>query len=311
VRQAATYSGPWRLGRRAAIVVLIAGIALWLADASLRPKDPACPWSAALAHRWAAWELNALTWFYDARVHIVERDAAAGQVQVESPWGRFWAPEAGSDTDGRKLVAYLIAEHVWMSRRSAEEQVRPGETVIDCGAHVGTFTRMALNRGARRVLAVEANPANQECLRRNFRAEMASGKVVLLPYAAWDAEMQLTFRLAGGNSGSGSAVLGVGDDTIRVPARPLDAMLAEAGAGKVDYLKMDIEGAERNALRGAMQTLRRDRPRVMLESYHLPDDPAVLPALLRQAWSGYAERCGACRADARDGALKPYVLYFH
>ena len=46
---------------------------------------------------------------------------------------------------------------------------------------------------------------------------------------------------------------------------------------------MDIEGAERQALRGALATLRRDRPRLMIDSYHRPDDLAVLPPLIRTA----------------------------
>ena len=54
-------------------------------------------------------------------------------------------------------------------------------------------------------------------------------------------------------------------------------MLRAVGVAKVDFIKMDIEGAERDALKGAAQTLKTYKPRLMLDMYHRPDDAVVLP----------------------------------
>jgi hypothetical protein len=50
---------------------------------------------------------------------------------------------------------------------------------------------------------------------------------------------------------------------------------------------MDIEGAERSALRGGRETLSRLGPRLVLCIYHRPDDPVALPQLVREARPGY------------------------
>ena len=75
---------------------------------------------------------------------------------------------------------------------------------------------------------------------------------------------------------------------------------------RVDFIKMDIEGAEREALRGASRTLARDFPRLMLDSYHRLDDMQVLPAIIRQANPHYSIHCGPC-----EETLTPHVTYYH
>ncbi len=107
----------------------------------------------------------------------------------------------------------------------------------------------------------------------------------------------------------GSAVVSAGSRKIEVAAVTLDEILPQLGLSRIDYLKMDIEGAERHALTGAMKTLSRDRPRLMLESYHLPDDPVVLPAILTRAHSGYTAECGPCEMGPSQ-MWRPHVIYY-
>ena len=56
---------------------------------------------------------------------------------------------------------------------SGEVAIRPGDTVVDCGAHVGLFTKLALKQGADRVVAIEPDPANVACLESNLGPEIA------------------------------------------------------------------------------------------------------------------------------------------
>ncbi len=82
----------------------------------------------------------------------------------------------------------------------------------------------------------------------------------------------------------------------------------ELGLPRVDYIKMDIEGSEREALKGAQGTLRKYRPRLMIDAYHRPDDPRVLPAIIRQAHSDYASFCGPCELAGQ--RLVPHTIFF-
>jgi FkbM family methyltransferase len=60
----------------------------------------------------------------------------------------------------------------------------------------------------------------------------------------------------------------------------IDAMVMRGDLDRVDFIKLDVEGAELEVLRGATYTLRAQRPRLALATYHRPDDLAVFPAFV-------------------------------
>jgi FkbM family methyltransferase len=241
---------------------------------------------------------------------VIERDEKLGLVRVAAGGRTFWAQEKGDGMPATRLIPYLEGEQRWMHERNPEESVRPGDTVVDCGAHIGIFTMHALERGAGRVVAIEPDATNLECLRRNLADGIASGRVIVVPKAVWNEETTLKFTVSDSSSARHSAIIHTGTKVVDVPATTLDAIMREHGIERVDYLKLDIEGAERQALEGGMGTLTRHRPRVLLESYHLPDDPVVLPRLLRSAYPGYREICGPCEWSNINSQWTPHVLYF-
>lgn len=276
--------------------------------------DEPCPWGTLARFPWTTSRLTALQAQYEASIRPLESDAALGIQRFASPTRPFWIKQDGRMMNGKSLLAYVLAEEDWIREQAAQYHVRPGDVVVDVGAHVGTFGDDALRRGASRVIMVEPDPVNVECIRRNFRDEIASGRVNVVPEGAWSGPGSLEFNIGVANSGTGSLTIAEpGARKIQVKVRPLDEMLRELGASKVDFIKMDIEGAEREALKGAMHTLRTSRPRLMLDSYHLPDDAVVLPALVAGAGAGYREFCAVCSTarDAADSRIIPYAIFFH
>ena len=168
---------------------------------------------------------------------------------------------------------------------SGGAQVRAGDTVVDGGAHVGTFVRYALQRGAARVIAVEPEPLNLVCLEANLAAEIASGRVRVFRGGIWDRKDSLTLSDSQENSAGHSFVREVaGSQKVAgIPLVPLDEIVDDLGLDRVDFIKMDIEGAERRALAGARRTLARFQPRLAISSYHLHDDPEAIPQVVREA----------------------------
>jgi FkbM family methyltransferase len=243
-----------------------------------------------------------------SEVRVIARDERWGLIRVSTPDRPFWIQAGGEHLDGERLAAYLLAEHRWMSSENPSVQVKPGDIVLDCGAHAGFFTDKALRLGAAKVVAVEIDPANLECLRRNFPEEIAMGRVVVHPKGVWSREGSMPFHVGLSNSGMGSLVMASGPSTIPVPLTRIDTVVRELDLPGVNYIKMDIEGAEREALAGAQETLRRFRPALMMDFYHLPDDPEVLPRLVRNAHRDYRETCGPCERTATD--FRPHVVYF-
>jgi FkbM family methyltransferase len=232
-------------------------------------------------------------------------------IQQFSTGGRdFWIKRQGNSKDGKELLTYLLSEHAWMAESNGANHVRNGDIVIDCGAHVGVFTNMALLRGASKVVAIEPDPVNLECLRRNFRQEISDGRVIVVPKGVWSREKIITLYESNSNSGSNTMIGARSEQKagkIEVPVTTLDKIVEELHLPRVDFIKMDIEGAEREALRGAAGTLARDFPRLMLDSYHLPDDMQVLPVVIHAANPRYSMTCGQCE----EGSFTPHVTYYH
>ena len=161
--------------------------------------------------------------------------------------------------------------------------VRSGDVVLDCGANVGVFVREALDAGARLVIASEPSPENLACLQRNFRNEVAGGRVIVCDRGLWHEDTVLSLGLSESPAGDSF----IQDNHPRTPGPKLrvttiDNLVSELKLDRLDFIKMDIEGAERNALNGAAKTLSACRPRLAISAYHLSDDPIVLTRIVNE-----------------------------
>jgi FkbM family methyltransferase len=223
----------------------------------------------------------------------------------DTPDGKYWIPK-GSEF----VLPFNLAEQ-WRNIYGWNGHgVQAGDVVLDCGANVGVFTRAALKAGAKLVVAIEPAPENIECLRRNFAEEEKAGRVIIYPKGVWDKDDFLEMHIDPTNSAADSFVINKEGwaQVEKVPLTTIDKLVSELKIDRVTFIKMDIEGAEPNALTGAKETLKKDHPRMALSAYHQPDHPKRLPELVQQAWSGYKMDCGPC-AEIRFG-VRPDVLYF-
>ncbi len=267
-----------------------------------------CPWSRTISITADGARFTELASASAKALRRVSYDQRLDVEQIASPERSFWIRRTGRDMSGQQLLGYLLAEHRWMIERTEAKSVRAGDIVLDCGAHIGVFTHTALKRGAAKVVAFEPEPVNRECLLRNFAAEIGSGRVVVIEKGVWSGDTRLELNLGVQNSGAASVVGNEGGGAVRVDVTTIDRIVSELRLPRVDFIKMDIEGAEREALAGAMQTLKKHRPRLMLDSYHRPDDMAVLPSIIRRAHPDYAMLCGPC--EMQRGALVPHVTFY-
>lgn len=227
---------------------------------------------------------------------------------ISYPSNSFWIRRHGERMGGEATLAYLLAEQEWIDDHIAEPVIEEGDYVIDCGAHVGVFTRKALDAGAQVVVAVEPDPTQLECLRRNFADEIGEDRVFVVPKAVWSEAGEMELSSGVGNSGESSLVMDEGGEKVRVAVTTIDAIVSELQLPQVDFVKLDIEGAEREALKGAVDTIRRFRPTILMDAYHRVDDMRVVPTLLADISPGYGVRLGPC--ELRGGSTTVLVPHF-
>ena len=259
----------------------------WLISQKLLGRAQACAWKQLLnVYPDSEW-LEGRQKYYESQFQILEHDAALDIDAVRTPKRTFWTRTRGERWNGKQLVAYLLAEQEVVAQPNDRNLVQPGEIVLDCGAHVGTFTHFALERGAAKVVAVEPDPVNLECLRRNFRKEIAAGKVIVAPVGVWSSEGTFKLSLGRGNFGMNSLVIDRGGESIDVRTTTIDKLLTELGVGRVDFIKMDIEGAEPDAIRGGRETIARNGPILTVCSYHQQDHLWTIPLMIHEIRPDY------------------------
>ena len=228
----------------------------------------------------------------------------------ETPYGKYW------DLRSHTVISVLSEQAREIYTNRPNQTLRPGDIVFDCGASVGVFTRKALRLGAKKVIAVEPAPESLECLRRNFESEIRDGTVVIVPKGVYDHEGELSFLDMKQNP-MGSRFISNPDSRLapsltRLPITTIDKLVEELALPHVDFIKMDIEGSERYALKGAERTLKRFRPRMAICTYHLRDDPDVIPMIVESIGAGYRMQCGACSINSvGQGGFQPAVMFFN
>ena len=158
----------------------------------------------------------------------------------------------------------------------------------DLGAYNGDTARELINYAPalKEIYAFEPD-------RRNFRklSEYAATeeRFKVLPYnlAAWDKEEILTFGAEGNrNSGVGQTLVnGKTAKFTEVNASSLDAVVD--GKDKIDYIKFDVEGAEKEALVGCYETIGRHLPALLVSVYHRSEDIFALPLQINEKFPDY------------------------
>ena len=236
-------------------------------------------------------------------LRMLEQDAQGFQ-HWETSQGQFWVPGSSADA-----IQYDLSEQGRDIYGTGETGVHAGDVVLDAGANVGVFTRKALAAGAKLVVAIEPAPENLECLRRNFAAEIAQHRVIVYPKGIWDKDDVLKLAIDTKDSARDSFVRPVENAAyVEVPLTTVDKLAHELNLPRVDFIKMDIEGAEQKAIAGARETIVRYQPRMALCIYHMVDDPVKIPRLVKDTFAGYRTKTTCLCAPDR---VQPEVAFFY
>jgi FkbM family methyltransferase len=182
--------------------------------------------------------------------------------------------------------SYLMRQY-YFERDGMVVQPSAGDYVIDAGACFGdTALGFAAAAGPEgRVYAFDIMPLHIEVIRANLQSNpVLAPRIEVVEAALADRDdVPLYIHGEGPSASAGSA-----PSPQPVKVTTIDKHVAERRIPRIDFIKMDIEGAELPALQGAAETLRRWRPRLAISLYHRQEDIFTIPLYLKSLELDYA-----------------------
>jgi FkbM family methyltransferase len=158
--------------------------------------------------------------------------------------------------------------------------VKANDVVIDAGAWIGDFSAYAASKGAV-AYAFEPVQKTYEWLLKT--ADLNAPNIYPIHKGLSCRDGELNISIQENNSGGNSIVSERDHIGEQIAITTLDNFVKTNNLTKVDFIKADIEGAERDMLCGATNVLKTFAPKLAICTYHLPDDPEVLEKIILEA----------------------------
>lgn len=153
--------------------------------------------------------------------------------------------------------------------------VKPGDTVLDFGAHIGLFAAMASKAvGANgKVYAFEPSPSTNELLKKTVVINNASSIITTFQKAIGGTVGKTTF-FVGEQADNANSLVNYKEDRpfrgIDIEVTTIDTFVKEQQLQKIDFIKIDVEGVEYDAMRGAVETFKKFKPKAILAIHPEP-----------------------------------------
>jgi FkbM family methyltransferase len=183
-------------------------------------------------------------------------------------------------------------DHIFMHQQHRYKNIvvpEKGDVVLDCGACYGDsclyFANLVGEEG--KVFSFEFIPDHIEVFKKNLDLNPSLQRIAdLVEYPLWEKKGQ---RVYFKYNGPGSRVEPTEFDGYEcvTETQTIDDFYKERELSKVDFIKMDIEGAELYALKGGEDVIRKHKPKLAIASYHSLDDFVNIPLWINSLGLGY------------------------
>jgi FkbM family methyltransferase len=184
--------------------------------------------------------------------------------------------------DCMSLVWYLQREQYFFDEDGVRIQPEENDCVIDAGACLGDASVVFAKAVGPQGEVYALDPAEDHLEVVKFNASQNDDCFIrALPYGLSDREV----NCAPARLGSYSPGFNAGN--ARVPLRSLDSLVAKGEVPAFNFLKMDIEGSELAALKGAAASIRKFRPKLAISLYHKPNDIFEIPFFILENFRLY------------------------
>jgi FkbM family methyltransferase len=164
--------------------------------------------------------------------------------------------------------------------------IKQGDLVFDVGAWYGDFAALAAVEFGAVVYAFEPDNKNYDMLQKTIDLNAGMrGEIIPVKVGVGANKSKAFINLYNQNWRGGADISEKHGQACDITT--IDDFVHENNVQKVDFIKADIEGFEREMLKGATATLRTFAPKISICTYHLPDDPQILRDLIQKANPAY------------------------
>lgn len=191
-------------------------------------------------------------------------------------------------TPGGTLNTFVLQQYRCRTDDGAIE-AQSGDIVIDAGGCYGDTALYFAHKtgGEGRVYSFEFLPENISIFERNMALNPSlADRITLVRAPLWSTTGQALF-VEGEGPGTRVSQQAEAPQSRSVETLSIDDLVHRESIRRVDFIKMDIEGAELDSLKGAETTLKACRPRLAISVYHRLSDFWTIPQYLDQLDLGY------------------------
>ena len=184
-----------------------------------------------------------------------------GVAQIRN--ARFWLPNFPADVIQRLM---FFSNDYWdrQGLDIIDKYLVDDAVIVDVGANLGSHSLFwAIERHAKKIYAFEPLTYIYDCLERNIELNNMEDVIIPYPYGLWDKECNA--EIIGFDFGNIGATAFLPCDNGLYYLKDLDSINIPE---KIDLIKIDAKDAEVEILFGAMETIKRDKPVIVLESYN-------------------------------------------
>ncbi len=219
---------------------------------------------------------------------------------------KFYWPAEFNDSELKWIYKEIFTPHLYNPHAYVTNKIKINkeEWVLDIGACEGFFTYYALQQNAK-VLAIEPVPTLADALKKTFEKEILEGRVIVMNVGI--GKVKTTAKLHINNQQVSCSSLGSNTGQT-IPIMTLDDIFHENIIPAIDFIKMDIEGGEIDAINGADEIFK-CKPKMSIAVYHSYQNAEEIKKILLRKKPDYKIFFRGIFYREKGELPRPYMLY--
>lgn len=186
----------------------------------------------------------------------------------------------------------LIHDIIIKDQYHLDDFVKKDWTIIDAGGHIGVFSFFASKISkSNKIFAFEPAKENFELFRKNIK-ENSIKNIFLFNYGLGEKSKELELLVSPGrNTANSLKETGLMKDknskTEKIKIISIDKFVEEKRLKRIDFIKIDTEGYEKQILIGAKNTIKKFKPKLAIAAYHYKNDKKEIPEIVKSINNNY------------------------